>query len=353
MTEPTLQKVGPPSSPAVETLHVIPEQEVGASARRERIRALTSLISRNGAVAVLILVMIVGTITVPSFGTADNLRNTALAASFLAIIAAGMTFVIISGGIDLSVGSVYAFAVILSADMSKYGSVAAVLVPIAACVALGLVQGVVIAKLGLPPFIVTLAGLTGVRGLVFLITNEGNDHPSVPGQQFFETLGTGSLLTIGNPVWITLVVFAIGWWILNRTAFGQAVQAVGGNDTAAGLMGLPVSRVKITVYAISGLTVGIAGVLSTALSGGGQEARVGNAYELSAIAAVVIGGTLLAGGVGSIVGTLAGIALLYVIQNLIVQGFNLNSYVQQVVSGFFLLVVVVLQALLSRRAEAT
>jgi galactofuranose transport system permease protein len=356
MSRPTLGKTPVPDAtvaPDVATVHVVPTDENSAIARRERARALTSLISRNGAVAVLVLVMVIGTITVPTFGTVDNLRNTALAASFLAIIAAGMTFVIISGGIDLSVGSVYALAVILSADMSKYGSAAAIAVPIAACVVVGLVQGVVIAKLGLPPFIVTLAGLTGIRGLVFFITHEGNDHPSVPGQQFFETLGTGSLLGIGNPVWITLIVFAIGWWVLNRTAFGQAVQAVGGNDTAAGLMGLPVARVKISVYAISGFTVGVSGVLSTALSGGGQEARVGNAYELSAIAAVVIGGTLLAGGVGSIVGTLAGIALLYVIQNLIVQGFNLNSYVQQVVSGFFLLTVIVLQALLSRRTAST
>ncbi len=355
MTKPVIR----PGEPTVggpgfskDPVHAAPGLELGASAGRARARALTSLISRNGAVAVLVLVMIVGTITVPTFGTADNLRNTALAASFLAIIAAGMTFVIISGGIDLSVGSVYALAVILSAEMSTHGSAAAILVPLVVCVLIGFVQGLVIAKLGLPPFIVTLAGLTGARGLVFFITNEGNDHPSVPGQQFFETLGTGSLLTIGNPVWITLVVFAIGWWVLNRTAFGQAVQAVGGNDTAAGLMGLPVARVKISVYAISGFTVGVAGVLSTALSGGGQEARVGNAYELQAIAAVVIGGTLLAGGVGSIVGTLAGIALLYVIQNLIVQGFNLNSYVQQVVSGAFLLIVVVLQAVLSRRSRA-
>ncbi len=346
---PTVPPTVPPTGQPV---HLIPAAEHGSSARAARARALTSLISRNGAVAVLILVMIVGSATVPTFGTADNLRNTALAASFLAIIAAGMTFVIISGGIDLSVGSVYALAVILSAEMSKYGSVAAIVVPILACVLVGLVQGFVIARLGLPPFIVTLAGLTGIRGLVFFITNEGNDHPSVPGSQFFETLGTGSLLTIGNPVWITLIVFAVGWWVLNRTAFGQAVQAVGGNDTAAGLMGLPVRRVKMTVYAISGFTVGVSGVLSTALSGGGQEARVGNAYELSAIAAVVIGGTLLAGGVGSIVGTLAGITLLYVIQNLIVQGFNLNSYVQQVVSGFFLLIVVVLQAVLSRRSAS-
>ncbi|MET3807478.1 ribose transport system permease protein [Nakamurella sp. UYEF19] len=342
----------PSDRPGTAVVHVVPDGEHGPAAAAARARALASLVSRNGAVAVLILVMIIGAITVPTFATVDNLTNTALAASFLAIIAAGMTFVIISGGIDLSVGSVYALAVILSADMSKYGSAAAILVPVAACMLVGLLQGVIIAKLGLPPFIVTLAGLTGVRGLVFFITNEGNDHPSVPGSQFFETLGTGSLLGLGNPVWITLIVFAIGWWVLNRTAFGQAVQAVGGNDTAAGLMGLPVRRVKVMVYVISGFTVGVAGVLSTALSGGGQEARVGNAYELSAIAAVVIGGTLLAGGVGSIVGTLAGIALLYVIQNLIVQGFNLNSYVQQIVSGFFLLVVVVLQAVLSRRARS-
>lgn len=349
MTNSTPSMIPPKPGPPV---HVALETELGASARRERVRALTSAISRNGAFATLVIVMVLGTIFVPSFGTADNLRNTALAASFLAIIAAGMTFVIISGGIDLSVGSLYAVAVIVSADMSKHGSFMAIVVPIAACVLAGLLQGVVVAKLGLPPFIVTLAGLTGWRGLVFFITNEGNDHPTVPGQQFFETLGTGSLLGIGNPVWIALLVFAIGWFLLNRTAFGQAVQAVGGNDTAAGLMGLSVSRIKMSVYAISGLTVGIAGVLSTALSGGGQEARVGNAYELSAIAAVVIGGTLLAGGVGSIVGTLCGIALLFVIQNLIVQGFNLNSYVQQVVSGAFLLVVVTLQALLSRRARA-
>ncbi len=351
MTQPTPPPpVAPEISPPV---HVAAETELGATARSERVRALTSLISRNGAFATLIIVMVLGTVLVPSFGTVDNLRNTALAASFLAIISAGMTFVIISGGIDLSVGSLYALAVILSADMSRHGSFLAIVVPIAVCIAAGLLQGFVIARLGLPPFIVTLAGLTFFRGLVFFITKEGNDHPTVPGQQFFETLGTGSLLGIGNPVWVTLIIFAVGWWVLNRSAFGQAVQAVGGNDTAAGLMGLPVGRVKISVYAISGLTVGISGVLSTALSGGGQEARVGNAYELSAIAAVVIGGTLLSGGVGSMVGTLCGVALLYVIQNLIVQGFNLNSYVQQVVSGIFLLIVVVLQALLSRRARAS
>jgi ribose transport system permease protein len=220
------------------------------------------------------------------------------------------------------------------------------------CGLVGLVQGVIVSWLRLPPFIVTLAGLTGIRGLVYYITHEGNDHPQIVGFRAFETLGTGKLATIGTPVWIMLVVFAVGWWVLNRTPFGQSVQAVGGNESAAELMGLPVKRTTTIVYVVSGLCAGLAGILTTALSGGGQEARIGDSYELQAIAAVVIGGTLLAGGVGSMVGTLAGILLLFVIQNLIVQGANLNSYVQQVVSGGFLLVVVIVQAILSRRASS-
>jgi ribose/xylose/arabinose/galactoside ABC-type transport system permease subunit len=324
----------------------------GRDAARARARALTSLISRNGAVAVLVLVVVLGTVLVPTFGKPDNLRNVALAASFIGIIAAGMTFVIISGGIDLSVGSTYALATILSASLAQHGSFAAVAGALAACGLVGLVQGVVVSYLRLPAFIVTLAGLTGIRGLVLYITHEGNDHPSIIGFRAFETLGTGKLATIGTPVWIMLVVFAVGWWVLNRTPFGQAVQAVGGNDSAAELMGLPVRRTKTIVYVVSGLCAGLSGVLTTALSGGGQEARIGDSYELSAIAAVVIGGTLLAGGVGSMVGTLAGVLLLFVIQNLIVQGANLNSYVQQVVSGGFLLVVVIVQAVLGRRTGA-
>jgi ribose/xylose/arabinose/galactoside ABC-type transport system permease subunit len=324
----------------------------GREAARARARALTSLVSRNGAVVVLLLVVLLGTVLVPSFGSADNLRNVALSASFIGIIAAGMTFVIISGGIDLSVGSTYALAVILSASFAPYGSLAAIGAALGAAALVGLVQGLVISWWRLPPFIVTLAGLTGVRGLVFLITHEGNDHPSIVGFRAFETLGTGRLLTLGTPVWIMVAVFAVGWWVLNRTPFGQSVQAVGGNDSAAELMGLPVRRTTTIVYVVSALCAGLSGVLTTALSGGGQEARIGDSYELSAIAAVVIGGTLLAGGIGSMVGTLAGVLLLFVIQNLIVQGANLNSYVQQVVSGGFLLVVVIVQAVLGRRAGA-
>lgn len=322
----------------------------GREAALARGRALTSLISRNGAVAVLVVVVIIGAVTVPTFGSADNLRNLALSASFIAIIAAGMTFVIISGGIDLSVGSTFALAVILSASWARSGSWAAVIGPVAVAALVGLVQGLIITFGKLPPFIVTLAGLTGIRGIVYLITDEAKEHPTIEGHRNFEALGQGKLLTVGTPVWITLVIFAIGWFVLNRTAFGQSVQATGGNQSAAELMGLPVRSTTTIVYVVTGVCAGVAGVLTTALSSGGQEARIGDAFELQAIAAVVIGGTLLSGGVGSMVGTLAGAALLFVIQNLIVQGANLNSYVQQVVSGFFLLAVVILQSTLSRRS---
>lgn len=340
-----------PTTDATEVT-AVPADNGGREAAVARAQAVSSLLLRNGAVLALVVVVVIGILIVPTFGSADNFRNVALAASFIAVISAGMTFVIISGGIDLSVGSTYALAVILSASWSDRGSIAAVVVPLVACAFVGLVQGVIIAWLKLPAFIVTLAGLTGIRGLVFYITDEGNTVPRVPGSKVFETLGTGSLLSIANPVWVAFVLFAVGWWILNRTAFGQNIQAIGGNNQAAELMGLPVRRATTTVYVMSGVCAGIAGILTTALSGGGQEARIGDSYELQAIAAVVIGGTLLAGGIGSMVGTLAGISLLFVIQNLIVQGANLNSYVQQVVSGAFLLVVVILQAVVSRRGRA-
>src|SRR3954454_6698780 len=326
--------------------------ETGVTAGAARAKALASLVSRSGAVVVLVVLVIIGAIFDKGFIHLDNLRNIAFSASTIGLITVGMTFVIISGGIDLSVGSVFALGVLTSAFMSEYGSFWAILIPLLCCAAAGLVQGVVIAWLRLPPFIVTFAGLTAVRGIVYLITNEGNLVPKVPGHKAFENLGKGKLFTVGWPVWITLILFAVGWWLLNRTAFGQAVQTIGGSDTAAELMGLPVKRVKTLVYVISGLTAGLAGILLTASSGGGQEARVGDQYELTAIAAVVIGGTLLTGGVGSMVGSLAGITLWWVISNLVTQGLRFNPQENLVVSGGFLLVVVILQTFLSRRAAA-
>ena len=331
----------------------IATDELGVTAGAAKARQLVSLVSRSGAVSVLVLLLVIGAIFDKGFIDPDNLRNIALNASYIGLITAGMTFVIISGGIDLSVGSVFAFGVVVSAFMSEYGSFWTIVVTLALCAVVGAVQGAIIAWLRLPPFIVTLAGLTGVRGLVYYITDEGNLSPAVPGHKAFEGLGQDKLFTVGWPVWITLIVFAVGWWLLNRTAFGQAVQTIGGNDTAAELMGLPVRRVKVLVYVISGLCAGLAGILETAVSGGGQSAAIGDSYELTAIAAVVIGGTLLSGGVGSMVGSLAGIALWWVISNLVVEGLQYSPQVQLVITGGFLLVVVILQTLLSRRAAGS
>ena len=350
------------AAPAALTVDVLPDSlqdvvhdardEQGTRAGRVRAARLTSLLSRGGSIAALLLVCLSAGISSETFARPDNLRNVALSAAFIGIIAAGMTFVIVTDGIDLSVGSVYALGVLTSAYMSQRSAVLAIVVPLLACGGVGLVQGGIIARWNLPPFLVTLAGMTGVRGLVYYITSEGNEVPKVPAGSAISPLGQETFLTIGLPVWFMLAAFAAGAWLLNRTAYGQHVQAVGGSASAAQLMGLPVRRTTASVYLVSGLCAGLSGILTTALSNGGQEARIGDGYELVAIAAVVIGGTLLTGGVGSMVGSLAGILLWFVIANIVNQSFHATPYDQQMISGGFLLVVVVLQAVLARRATA-
>jgi len=318
--------------------------DTAGAARRERV---AGFFQRNGALVVLVLVVVAGALAFPSFATGVNLRNIAVQVSFLALIALGMTFVIISGGIDLSVGSVYALGGVLAAWASQFGLAAALLLPLAVCGAIGLLNGVLIARGRLAPFIVTLATLLGARGLLLALTDEGAETFLVRDQPAFTFLGQGSLLGLGVPVLIALLAYGLGWLGLNRTRFGQAVFAVGGSEDAAVLMGLPVTRVKVWVYVLSGLLAGLAGALNAArLSSGVTILGVG--LELDAIAAVILGGTLLSGGAGSLLGTLTGVLLLGVIQNLINQVGTLNSNFQSVVSGLFLVVVVVVQAWLSR-----
>ena len=327
-------------------------EDTGVTAGATQAAQLTSKIAKSGSVAVLVLVTALAWGFSPTFGSLDNVRNIVLGGSFMGVIVVGMTFVIISGGIDLSVGSLFGLGAVMSEWMAHNGSsLLAVVVPIVACAGVGLLQGTVIARLGLPPFIVTLAGLLGVRGLDYFLTAEGNTVRQAEPHQAFLNLGQGVFLSIGYPVWIMLSLFAIGWWVLNRTAFGQAVQAVGISDSAAELMGLPVRRTKTLVYVISGAMCGIAGMLLVANSSGGQEARIGDGYELTAIACVIIGGTLLSGGVGSIVGSLAGVLLWFVIENIVNQTFQMTPYQDLMISGGFLLFVVIIQAVLARRTR--
>ncbi|MEV4568868.1 ABC transporter permease [Nonomuraea sp. NPDC049419] len=312
---------------------------------------VSRLLQQHGAVMVLGLLVVVGSLAFDSFATTANAASVVVSSSFLAIIAVGMTFVIISGGIDLSVGSLFVLGGVLAAYGSRYGLLVALLLPLAVCGAVGLLQGLVIARTGMAPFIVTLAGLLGVRGLMLAISDEGATTYLVEDRAF-AALGQGEILGLSYPVHITAALALLAMVLLQRTGFGQNVYAIGGNEQAAALMGVPVVRTKVYVYVMSGLLAGLAGALNAArLSSGVTILGIG--LELDAIAAVVIGGTLLTGGAGGITGSVAGVLLLGVIQSLINQVGNLTSAFQQVVSGLFLALVVVAQRLLSKAQRLT
>jgi ribose transport system permease protein len=255
-----------------------------------------------------------------------------------------MTLVITTGGIDLSVGSLYALGGVLAARGAQTGTWLAILLPVTVCAAWGAVQGLLVARGRMAPFIVTLAGLLGARGLLQAITNEGSMTYLVPAGSAFRRLGEG----VWTPVLIVAALFVVGWLLLERTGFGSALTAIGGNENAAVLLGLPVVRVKVLVYLLSGTLAGIAGALGGSRLGSGVT-TIGVGYELTAIASVVIGGTLLAGGFGSIGGTVCGVLLLAVIHNLIDQYFSqYGSAFTDAVNGGFLAVVVLMQTALSR-----
>ncbi|TDB99080.1 ABC transporter permease [Nonomuraea longispora] len=312
---------------------------------------VSRVLQQHGAVMVLGVLVIVGSLAFDSFATTGNAASVVVSSSFLAIIAIGMTFVIISGGIDLSVGSLFVLGGVLGAYGSQYGLVVALLLPLAVCGLVGLLQGLVIARTGMAPFIVTLAGLLGVRGLMLAISDEGATTYLVEDRAF-AALGQGNVLGLTYPVYITIALSLAAMVLLQRTGFGQNVYAIGGNEQAAALMGVPVVRTKVYVYLMSGLLAGLAGALNAArLSSGVTILGIG--MELDVIAAVVIGGTLLTGGAGGITGTVAGVLLLGVIQSLINQVGNLTSAFQQVVSGLFLALVVVAQRLLSKAQRLT
>ena len=310
--------------------------------RRERFYAT---LQRHGALAVLILIVAVSAFAFDRFFTYGNLKNIVVQSSFLGLIAVGMTFVIISKGIDLSVGSLLALGGVLAAYSVKVAWPLALIVPVLACGAVGLLNGLLIAKARMAPFIVTLAALLGVRGLVLAIAGERTI--GISGAPVFTWFGRGQILGIEVPIVVLVLAFAIGMLVLNRTGYGQAIFAIGGSEDAAQLMGIPVDRVKIIAYSVSGALAGLAGALLAARLSAGQPVA-GAAYELDAIAAVVVGGTLLTGGYGSMSGSLVGVLILGTLQNLINQVGTLSSYTQQMLSGAFLIVVVTAQIYLTR-----
>jgi ribose/xylose/arabinose/galactoside ABC-type transport system permease subunit len=272
-----------------------------------------------------------------------------LQGAFLGLIVIGMTFVIISGGIDLSVGSILALGGVIAAQIVQVSWPLALILPPVLCGLIGFGNGLLIAKAKMAPFIVTLAGLLGIRGLALALAGErpiGIDAGSP-----FAWFGQGQILGVAVPIVLVLIAFVIAGLVLARTSYGRVIFAIGGSEESARLMGLPVDRTKIIAYTTSGALAGLAGALLAARLSAGDP-NGGLALELDAISAVVVGGTLLTGGAGSMSGSLAGVLLLSILQNLINQLGTLGSYAQQLVSGTFLIVVVVAQAYLARKQRA-
>ncbi|MCU1538382.1 MAG: Monosaccharide-transporting ATPase [Humibacillus sp.] len=287
------------------------------------------------------------------FASGQVFANLLIDNAFLIVLAVGMTFVILTGGIDLSVGAVVALSTMVAAATLNAGLPAPVVILLVLGIGAGLGtgMGLLIHRFELQPFIVTLAGMFLARGLCFVI---GVQSISIK-DPFFRALATGTI-EIGGGVVITwsvvvaLVVVAIAVWVLHRTRFGRTVYAIGDSESSAVLMGLQVARVKVATYAVSGLCASVAGLLFSVymLSGYGLHA-VGT--ELDAIAAVVIGGTLLSGGVGYVLGSLVGVLVLGVIQTLISFQGTLSSWWTKIAIGTLLLLFVVLQRVFSRTAR--
>jgi galactofuranose transport system permease protein len=309
------------------------------------------LLQRQGALIALVILVVFGVLRYgEQFATGFNLSSFTGDTAKYGLVALGMTFVIMTGGIDLSVGSVVALGGVVAIKVSDHGLLPGLLAGTAAGAGVGVVNGLLITKLKLQPFIVTLATLLAVRGLALTLAGT-RAAVAAPGD--FQKLGDWSLLGLPVAAWAMVAAFLVGAAALNYTPWGRQVLAIGGNVDAAKLMGLPVARTTFSVYVLSGALAGCAGVFLGSQNGS-VDTAAGQGWELTAIAAVVVGGTLLTGGVGSVLSTLVGVLLLQLIFNLIVfengKGvITISSFWESVIRGAFLLVVVLLQVRLVKR----
>jgi galactofuranose transport system permease protein len=305
-----------------------------------------------GVVIALVLFIAIGAWRYDNFLGAYNILSFLRYTSMFALVALGMAFVIFTGGIDLSVGAVAALGSVAAALASPYGLVPGVAAGLGAGLAVGAVNGLIITRLGIMPFIATLATMLAAGGTALLLS--GHQSVAVSYETLFTHVGQGDFLGFPIPAWIALVAYVVGSLVLNFTAFGRTALAIGGSEDAARLMGLRADLVKFLVYTGSGALAGLAGVILAAQFGAGQPIE-GVGWELSAIAAVVVGGSLLTGGRGSVGTTLAGAVLLGLIFNMLnfengLGWISLSAYWQSVIRGVILLGVVILQVkLLERR----
>ena len=283
------------------------------------------------------------------FFTTLNIFNVLKQASILGLLAIGMTFVIITRGIDISVGSVLALSGVLAANLSKYGVLVAIVVPLAVSCLIGIVNGLVVTKVRMDPFVATLATMIGIRGIAFIATGEVAVRIEGVSESFY-FLGRGDVLGIPLPIYIMIILFVVMSFVARYRPFGRHVYAVGGNEEAAKMMGLPVDRIKIKVYVLSSLLAGIAGIILASRLGAGHPV-VGDDYHLQAIATVVLGGTLLTGGVGKLSGTFFGVLIMSLITNIFNMQGNISTWWQNVLMGVIVLLVIVSQAAMNREGR--
>ncbi|MQW41085.1 ABC transporter permease [Sinorhizobium meliloti] len=308
--------------------------------------------ARLGVILALFGLILFGALRYENFLSQYNILSFLRYNSMFALIALGMAFVIITGGIDLSVGGTAAMASVVAALLSPYHWAAGLFGGIAAGFAIGALNGFTVTVMRIQPFIATLATMLAAYGTGLLLA--GNQSVSVSYDSGFTSIGQDDFLGFPIPAWIALLVYVAGWLVLERLPVGRHVLAIGDGEATAALMGLKVRRTLAAVYVGSGALAGLAGVILASQFGAGQPTE-GVGWELFAIASVVVGGTLLTGGSGSVGATLAGALLLAMVFNILnfengLGWISLSAYWQSVIRGGFLLIVVVLQArLMSRR----
>lgn len=308
--------------------------------------------ARLGVILALFGLILFGALRYENFLSQYNILSFLRYNSMFALIALGMAFVIMTGGIDLSVGGTAAMASVVAALLSPYHWAAGLFGGIAAGLAVGALNGFSVTVMRIQPFIATLATMLAAYGTGLLLA--GNQSVSVSYDSGFTAIGQDDFLGFPIPAWIALLVYVAGWLVLERLPVGRHVLAIGDGEATAALMGLKVRRTLAAVYVGSGALAGLAGVILASQFGAGQPTE-GVGWELFAIASVVVGGTLLTGGSGSVGATLAGALLLAMVFNILnfengLGWISLSAYWQSVIRGGFLLIVVVLQArLMSRR----
>lgn len=273
-----------------------------------------------GAAAGLALLLLLNVALTPGFADIDNFRNILVQVAPTMLVAVGMTFVIATGGIDLSVGSLMAIASATAAISLDYGAYPAILAALVVVTLIGAFSGWLISTFKIQPIIVTLAVLIAGRGVAQVISNGGQLIPFT--NESFEFFGKGALFgVLPMPILVIAVIIGLAIFVLRATIFGRHVIAVGGNENAARLSGVSVNRTKIMVYALSGLLAGIAGLIYTARLGASDASKVGETIELDAIAATVVGGTALTGGRATVIGTVIGALIMQIITT----SFNMNG----------------------------